>query len=84
MVTIPLDNIISVQIDPENGCALEEEGRLILSINWKFNPEEDRDNQHNGNKKVVFANDSRDVITRWRDKIKEVMTSNYNDITGRV
>ena len=40
-VAIPLVNIASVQTDSEATEA--DESRLILTINWKFNPEEDRD-----------------------------------------
>ena len=48
-IIIPLINILSVQTDPEDDSANAEEGRIILTIHWKVNPEEDRDNHHNEN-----------------------------------
>ena len=59
-------------------------GSLILTIYWRSNPEEDRDNQHNENKdkKAIFSADDRDAITKWSNEINTAVTSikNANEI----
>ena len=62
---IPLINIASVG-----------EGSLILTIYWRSNPEEDRDNQHNENKdkKAIFSDENRDTIMKWCTKINSAVT----------
>ena len=49
-----------------------------LTINYKLDPEWDRDNQHNENegRKAVFVSKNRELMKAWRNKINEAVAVN--------